>query len=142
MRGELGFGGLVVDVTDRIYGQEDLKQFGIETLAGLAGERVALGQPCGHVTEPDYDIVSGDLKNLNDLLFGGSLVPEDEYVALVNSCLQEAYALLTQHRDLHQRLTDALIERRRLSYDECLAIFEQQADEVSIGSIDRQGCWL
>lgn len=139
--------GAVEGISGRIN-KESLQQYGIEIMAGLAGEKVAFDKKCGRVKMSD-NYIAGDLENLVNHLVARKLgvkaetfiewyendkfnvtlldddAPEVDYVGLVNWCLQEAYSLLTQHRELHTRLVDALIERGRLNYDDCLAIFEQ-----------------
>jgi hypothetical protein len=128
-----------VEGSDVLFADTDEQRevAGVVMMGGLAGERVDR-RSCGSAWRNGFAVrhACGDINDIRmSDLDGGDEDMIDHWLAL-------AHAILQKYRDLHERLTDALIERRRLSYDECLAIFEQQADEVSIGSIDRQGCWL
>lgn len=121
----------------------DITREGIEAMAGLAGERLALGHPVESFTQCDYEGGAyGDFSDLVNHYVGQSVCDnfEDGWDGtpefakkFVNTSLRKAYALLRKHAALHARLGDALLERKRLSYDRCRALFDS-AKSAKAGS--------
>ena len=130
--GTLDFTGVTGDIWT-------LDELGTASMAGLAGERIAVSRPCGRLTEKAYnDGAYFDFAYIVNLYVGADICEgletdwkETPYFAkkFVNDSLWEAYTLLTKHRDLHTRLTDALIEHGRLTFDQCREIQDQVATE-------------
>jgi ATP-dependent Zn protease len=96
---------------------------GVITMASLAGERI--NRSCGSAWRgwrgAEAFGVSGDIDQIHQYLSRRVWATADE----VDRWPAKAHALLTEHAAAHQRLTDALIERGRLDYSECITIRDE-----------------
>lgn len=91
-------------------------------MAGLAGERINRQKPGVFGNEDICSAATNDWRTaLNELRRIG--IPKEIRDSEINKGLSVAWRVLQNWRDLHTRLTEALLDRSTLSYDECKAIF-------------------
>jgi len=100
-------------------------QWQITIMCGLAGEKV--NQKNARLTMVDTLMTGyGDFHMLVDsLIDSGFNLKSKFFHRYTRLIFKEAHDFVVEHRALHALLTEALLERSRLTWDECLALKAQ-----------------
>lgn len=117
------------------FNEQQRETAGICVMAGLAGERI--DRRCGSAWRGRSCVPSADsdIGIIQDYDLAG--VEGGDDTDIIDRWLSIAHGVLIKHRELHTRLTDALMEKGRLEYSECVAIYESlQPESVDVAKLE------